>query len=793
MHVACPETAVSARRRRFTATLERHRGVAGADRSHRTAPPPVRLHATRRLLAALPRILLLAAFSQPLAAQAGAPPAELAGAAACPPTSLLAGSLATVARQAEGSSSRLTDFEVASEGGRWNSALAVQLLPQATRLTFDLGVVRTLRSLLIQADANDTYLVEGSVDGQLFTALAEVPRLSGQEGLRTRAMRLPGSTVRFLRLSSSSGDGRASISEVQAFCTEPGAWEPRLKVIDTAEASARPARGWRWNDTSSRWWELALAFLGLALLLWDRRNGKIPLSAGHPAGKNLRRGLFAAAGLVATLTYFNFGAFHFGSYLHVWDTFHYYVGAKYFPELAYDKLYVCATVADATRESGESEAAYLARRSHAERRRIRNLRSNQLESTAALLAHPERCTAAFTAERWNSFRHDVAWFRQRESAERWDEIFADHGFNATPVWNLAGSALANLAPASDQQLVWLTLIDPLYFAGMVAMLVWAFGIPGAAVGLLVLATQFPARFFWTGGAFLRWDWLFFTVAAVALLRRERPFLGGVALAYAALLRIFPLFLAVGPLAILAATVTREMRTGDGTMSARWRRALRAPAFRPQLRFVAGGLVATALLVGLSLGVNGGSGVYRQFLANTVKHKATPLTNHLGLRTVASYRPAEIGRRLHAESAPEPWARWKEARLAAWARSRGVAAAVALLALALVARGAVRHRELWIGAALGAAFIPFAVELTSYYFAFLVVPALLFTVRRESGSALLLLGAFGLFISLAPLAGMPTWRDEQYTLIALATLLTLLFVLLRFAMRENLFHGPSSSV
>ncbi len=720
-------------------------------------------------------------------------------AAGCPAVSLLAGLLPKFAQQVSGNASRLTDGLIAPEGGLWNSALAVQLAPQATVITFDLGAARAVRSMLIQADANDTYLVEGSLDGEQFSRLGEVPRLAGQDGLRSRALRLPtlpglpAPSVRFLRLSSSSGDGRASLSEVQAFCTDPGAWEPRLQVVDTAEAALPQASARRWDDTSSRWWELALAFLGLALLLWDGRRRREPAPVGRGPREAFRRGLFVVAGLVATLTYFNFGAFHFGSFIHGWDTFHYYLGAKYFRELSYDKLYDCATVADATRESGDSDSFFALRKARAERRKIRNLRTNQLESTAELLAHPESCTASFTAARWQAFRHDVAWFRGRESAGRWDEIFTDHGFNATPVWIIAGSGLANLGPASDHQIGLLALVDPLYFAGIVALLVWGFGIPGAAVGLLVLATQFPARFFWTGGAFLRWDWLFFTVAAVVLLRRGRPFLGGAALAYAALLRIFPIFLALGPLAILVAGLVRETRSGEGAFGARWRRALRSEALRPQLRFVAGGLVAGALLVGVSLGVNGGGEVYRQFLANTVKHQGTPLTNHMGLRTVVSYRPAEIGRRLHSESAPEPWAEWKQARLAAWARSRGVAEAVALLALALVARGAVRHRELWIGAALGAAFIPFAVELTSYYFAFLIVPALLFTVRRESGFALLLLGACGLWVSLAPVAGMPTWRDEQYTWIAFATLLTLLFVLLRFAFAKTLFQPPSRPV
>lgn len=730
-----------------------------------------------------------------LQAAGGTPPPEAA--AGCPGTSLLAGLRPNLSQRVEGEPGRLTDGQVAAEGGVWDSALAVRLVATTTVVTFDLGSERTLRSFLVQADANDTYLLEGAAEGTGFARLAEVPRLDGQHGLRSRALRIGPTAVRYLRVSSSAGDGRASISEVQAFCVEPGSWEPRLQVLDTPAAEASLGRGKKWNDDSSRWWELLLALSGLALLLFDRRRERAVAAPApgqpKPRGGRLRTGLFAAFGLISVLTYFNFGAFHFGSFLHGWDTFHYYVGAKYFRELSYDGLYDCATVADATREAGDSDAAYASRRAHAERRKVRNLRTNELEPTAELLAHPERCTERFTPSRWQAFRHDVAWFRNRESAGRWDEIFADHGFNATPVWNIAGSLLANLAPASDRQIGRLALLDPLYFAGMAAILVWAFGVPGAAVGLLVLATDFPARFFWTGGAYLRWDWLFFTVAAVALLRRGRPFLGGAAFAYAALLRVFPLFLAVGPAAILVFELVRQLRAAPGRPGERLRTALAAEALRPSLRFVAGACAAVAILVPASLAVNGGTDAYRHFMTNTIKHQRTPLTNHMGLRTVVSFRPAEIGRRLHSESAPEPWANWKEARLAAWSRSRGWAAAIALAALALVAVGAVRHRELWIGAALGVALIPFAVELTSYYLAFLLVPALLWTVRREAGFALLLLGAFGLFVSLAPLAGMPTWRDEQYTLISLATLLALLFLLLRFAFSRPLFQPPSRPV
>ena len=110
----------------------------------------------------------------------------------------------------------------------------------------------------------------------------------------------------------------------------------------------------------------------------------------------------------------------------------------------------------------------------------------------------------------------MAWFREREAPGRWDEMSADHGFNATPVWMILGSTLARLAPASDASIGALALLDPLFFLAMVAALLWGFGLRTAAVALAVLATSFPSRFFWTGGAYLRWDWLFFCVLALAL-------------------------------------------------------------------------------------------------------------------------------------------------------------------------------------------------------------------------------------------------------------------------------------
>ena len=680
--------------------------------------------------------------------------------AECPADNLLAGLQPSEALHVAGAYEWVTDELVATEGAAWDSPLAVVLDGRRASITWDLGAAREVRGLVLQGDANDRFPLSGSLDGQRFSPLAEIAALSDVAGLRTRTEILPSPVVvRYLRLDPADGDGFASVAELAAFCELPSPWPPAFAV--GAAPSPKRDLSTYWNDLASRRWELLLALLGIGLLVADARRER---RDGPPPRGSRRRRMFGVAAVVAGLTYFNFGAFHFYNYIHNWDTLHYYLGAKYFHELSYDRLYECMVVADAAEPR-------LAER--LERRKITNLRTNVLEPAAEILTHPERCPASFSPERWRQFSADVAWFRNRESPLRWEDIPTDHGFNGTPVWLLAGSWLSNLGPASDRQILALTSIDAAYFLAMAAVIGWAFGLRTLAVALLFLATFFPSRFFWTGGAFLRWDWLFYMVASVACLKKGRPWLGGMALGYAALLRVFPGLLAVGPAAAVAAWLWR-----DGV-----RAGLRRPEVKVHLRFLAGAALATAILVPASLMMIGGRegpAAYKAFAANTRKHQATPLTNHMGLRTVVAYRPAEVGRRLIDEAAADPWLRWKEARLAAWHAAWPVAALLAAAALFLIGRAALRRPEPWIAAVLGALWIAFAVELTSYYFAFLMVPALLWVEKRSAGIALLALAAFSQLVSLGPLLGMPTWRDEQYTLISLACLLVAAGLLAAFA-------------
>ena len=331
---------------------------------------------------------------------------------------------------------------------------------------------------------------------------------------------------------------------------------------------------------------------------------------------------------------------------------------------------------------------------------------------------------------------------------------------------------------------WLAALDPALLLAAAGLLVWAFGWRTSAIALLVFSTSFPARFFWTGGSFLRWDWLFALVAAVACARRGKPLLGGIALGAATLLRLFPAVFALGPLGAAAlAAGAAWLASPDPRWRARFaavRAAARSPRLRDPLRFLAGCAISGAILVSASLALRGGVDTWVGFMANTAKHASTPLTNNVGLSTVLTFRPDAVGRRLHEPRALEPWQRWKEARLEARARSRPLQALLAAGALAALLFALSRRHELWVSLALAACLVPFVLEMTCYYYAFLIVPALLVAQRREVGWGLLALSAVGQFISLAPLAGMPTWRDEIYTWISLATVVTFVAILARFA-------------
>ena len=481
----------------------------------------------------------------------------------------------------------------------------------------------------------------------------------------------------------------------------------------------------------------ALAFAGAALLAWGVLAG-----AREPASRRrLRDGLLAGLGAISWLGWWNFGAFNFPGFAHASDTFHYYVGSKYFDELGYQRLYRCTAIADA--EAGLREQM--------EQRFLRDLASNEVIEAASVLAQPELCTQHFSPERWQAFQRDVAWFRGEVNERRWAEIQVDHGYNATPIWTALGGSLANAVPASHAGMLALRLIDPLLFALLWGVVRHAFGWRAACVAMLYWGSNYPAQHGWTGGSFLRQGWFVALGTSLCALRLGHAATAGALLALATGLRIFPGFAAV-PFLLGALSNMRKER--------------RFVLSREHRRLLAGGLAAGAALFALSLAAGGGARAWSEFAANSRKHLETPLRNYVGLRTLVGFVPSPSAQQTRAaeQVSQDPYAAWKDARRAADAERRWPFFALVAGYLWLMTRVAGRESA-WAVGVLGVGLITIAAELTCYYSAGLAFFGLLWLRRESIGALLCLLSGAGWWIASS---GRPL--DEVYTGISLASVL-----------------------
>jgi hypothetical protein len=704
---------------------------------------------------------------------------------ACPEGNLLAHKKPISSQETRRDLGLLTDEQITPEGSMWDSQPAVVFDTAASTVTWDLGAATLIRSFAIQADANDTYTIWGSMDGKDYKVFGQIDPVPNH-GLRMRVLNVGGMTARYVKFGEGVGDSYYSASEVAAYCQVPSPFPPSMKVVDAPQATVPPKKLLDyWDNDASARWELSLALFGILFLWWERKlsdarkagiQPKLDPDAGslrrmrfrlgrYFARSKVRNAIVGVMGVLAFLTYFNFGSFHFPNFIHGWDTFHYYIGSKYFKELSYDRLYECVAIAD-------SEEPGLRRR--VELRKMTNLRTNLVVTTADILAHPERCKSHFTAARWESLKHDLRYFRTLENARRWDDAQTDHGYNGTPVWNILGTILANLAPASRTQILILDSIDCVLVLFLSLLIWWAFGWRTLTVALIAFSTNFPSRWYWTGGSLLRWDWLFWMGASVCLAKKERYFYAGMCLAYSTLLRIFPVFMFVAPVLALGYHYIKHRQLE-----------------RRFLRFFMGAAVAVAILMPVSVVTAGGVGAYPAFVRNTLKHENTPLTNYMGLRTVVNYRPSEVGRLMRNDQLVDPWSRWKEARLKSFREAKPLYFGIVICYLVLMAL-AVRGSDPWEAIALSTTLIAFGVELTCYYYAFVIVVGLLYYKNEVAGRWLLAVTAFTQFIGWAPIQGIPNWLgkilpasirnapalknfgmptglDEQYTWMSLATL------------------------
>jgi len=619
----------------------------------------------------------------------------------------------------------LIDAPLLPEGSAWDSASASVLADVADPLVVDLGRSVRFRAVLLQADGNDVYRVEGSEDGTTWQTLWLVPKAFSLPGLRTRTTTLREEAgARFLRVRATSGDGGFAVARLRVYASPPAPWPP---VLDRSLATGSLPLFPMLTPDAINTLQGATAVLGLLAATWV---------ASRPRARRAARVLLGVAALLSALAWVNFGNFRYHDVAHVWEVYHYYVGAKYFPELGYDRLYACSTVAEAE----DNGAAGLKDRS------VRDLTTNRVVFADDVLANAPACRSRFSNERWRDFRADVRVFRERLGAT-WPDALVDHGFNATPVWTLVGHWIANVVPSTPHGIAVLVACDFALILGALGLVFAGFGFEAGCLAVIFFGGNAFSRYSWTGGAFLRYDWFFWSAAGVWALRRERPMFGGFALTYAALLRIFPGVLLAG--------------VGIQALGECLRQRSSAPLVR--LRALAVGVaLGLALLVPTSAAVTGGLGVWRDFAANSRKYLATEADNRLGLATLAAYRHDRREALTLDPLQADNFADWSASQTATL-RQRGLLVLAAQLLFVLLVARASAGQEAWVAAALGAGLLPIAFRMANYYYGLLCLGATLAVLNPAIGLALASLA----WLSRLAADLWPTYDERAVALSALA--------------------------
>ena len=233
----------------------------------------------------------------------------------CNTADLLAGRMPSAQEEVNGSAALVTDGAVAPEGALWDAPAAVKLASRSASITYDLGEPRKVSALFLQADANDTYKIAGSIDGQpgSFRALAEVANVVDRgPGLRIRSVQIEPVMVRYLRIGEANGDGSYSVSEFAAYCLAPTPFPPVMRTVDAPLAAspqfpAEPGMAEPARSAPIGWLEILLAvaivsLAGVQIARRKRRRGAPPApSSADERPFALLLVLFVASGCAALI------------------------------------------------------------------------------------------------------------------------------------------------------------------------------------------------------------------------------------------------------------------------------------------------------------------------------------------------------------------------------------------------------------------------------------------------------------------------------------------------------------
>jgi hypothetical protein len=499
----------------------------------------------------------------------------------------------------------------------------------------------------------------------------------------------------------------------------------------------------------TRGFRIAIAMIGALALVYEIRARRM----GERIPERTRRRLGWLFTVLAFGVYFDFGNpnTRYSEYYHRHELYHYYLGSKYFKEVGYTRLYECTLIAEV--ENGRLDQV--------KNREVRDLRVNLIKpvSETYILKDPDQCKKHFTPERWTTFKREIDWFYHSAAGSYWEGMQKDHGYNPPPVWTMTGKFFGSFHEAGDSFFKVLASIDVLLHLGIVLLFRWAFGWRVMAVATVFWGANAPADFYWTGGAFLRQDWLFFLVAAVCCARKRYFFLAGFALTWSALLRIFPGVFIAGWAIIMGLYLLESIRRGPkkipGDNAPKWLRYIH-PDHR---RVIAGCVLAIATLVPASIAVCGIES-YKEFYSHTLKtHQNTPLTNHMGLESMVVHNWDGRMRFGRDDNLSDPFEGWKKGRIERFHKMKPVFLAIVFAVFAWTVWALRRTRLLWVGTALSLPIVMCLTNLTCYYYSMFIIGAVLVTVRPQLGVPYLVASGLGKMLQYSP-AGF-YWVDDRW--------------------------------
>ena len=390
-----------------------------------------------------------------------------------------------------------------------------------------------------------------------------------------------------------------------------------------------------------------------------------------------------------------------GRYLNSYEFFHYYLGSKYADELGYSDLYESALVA--LKESGRHDLPPT----------VRDLKAGRAIKTATVLAKSAELKAKFSPARWEEFKGDVRFFREKfRGSKGWTKMMNDKGYNPAPMWTLVGGTLANLVPTSSPRgMLALAGIDVALMSAAFLAVLWAFGLRAALFMAFVLFTQYVTSHTHMKASFMRTDWVMFLIIAACMIKKDHWKTAGFLLGWAACSRIFPAIFAFGIGAKLLLDLVLERRINR------------------QYFVCLATFGITIVLFAFASWLYTSTAYWQEFLAKISDHNDDISAWRVGFKYVwlLSYKGGALGGFQLAQQY-EDWINWYHA----------IQVGVLLLCIPL-ARRLENHEAFCLG------IVPmfFLVAPTYYYYIVVLVPALFFvskldSVPRAIGLALILI-------------------------------------------------------